>query len=346
MIFVGDFATNERIEVTGLEQFSKQHFILNLEGYVRGGSSNRRSDGIFTSSRACDYFSATGFTPIFALANNHISDTERSLTSTLEYLDAGGFGYCGAGREAGEAGRPFRFSENGIEFSLVNAGWEVIGCKAAKTRTAGVSVIEERKLVRSIRDESNSGRFVLVFLHWNYELELYPHPTHRSLAKALIDAGANAVLGCHSHCINGYEMYRGRPIFYGLGNFYFREGFYWEGKLVYPEIAKNGLLVEYDSERSHWFVALTSKTDNGVEIAQKKSIADVSVLAELSTFTEVSDDLYPSWFRANRRKKMFVPVFHERDATLRYRLKVIYFFFRAQMITLLVRIGIKKNGPR
>lgn len=51
-------------------------------------------------------------------------------------------------------------------------------------------------------------------------MELYPQPFDRELSKVLIDLGVYAVLGCHAHRVQQIEFYKGRPIVYGLGNFY------------------------------------------------------------------------------------------------------------------------------
>ena len=62
-------------------------------------------------------------------------------------------------------------------------------------------------------------RRIIAFMHWNTELELYPQPLDRELSHALIDLGVFAVIGCHAHRVQGYEIYKGHPIVYGLGNF-------------------------------------------------------------------------------------------------------------------------------
>jgi poly-gamma-glutamate capsule biosynthesis protein CapA/YwtB (metallophosphatase superfamily) len=61
----------------------------------------------------------------------------------------------------------------------------------------------------------------LPFFHWGWENEPGPSARQRELARALIDAGADAVIGSHPHVTQGVEMYRGRPIVYSLGNFVF-----------------------------------------------------------------------------------------------------------------------------
>jgi hypothetical protein len=76
---------------------------------------------------------------------------------------------------------------------------------------------------------------LVVYLHWGREWVHDPVPDQLRLARYAIDLGADAVIGCHSHTIQSFEQYKGRWIFYGLGNYLFKAGF---GQAV----RENGLL--------------------------------------------------------------------------------------------------------
>lgn len=69
--------------------------------------------------------------------------------------------------------------------------------------------------VKSLRD---SVDLLIVHLHWGYEFALHPLLWHRDQARRLVDEGADAVLCHHAHVPQGVEIWRGRPIAYGLGN--------------------------------------------------------------------------------------------------------------------------------
>ncbi|MDR0397406.1 MAG: CapA family protein [Oscillospiraceae bacterium] len=62
---------------------------------------------------------------------------------------------------------------------------------------------------------------VIVYYHWGEELDYAPHSRQLALGRATIDAGADLVLGAHSHRVNPIELYNGRYIVYSLGNFSF-----------------------------------------------------------------------------------------------------------------------------
>jgi poly-gamma-glutamate synthesis protein (capsule biosynthesis protein) len=65
---------------------------------------------------------------------------------------------------------------------------------------------------------------VFVSLHWGIEHEPMPHPRQVEIAHLLIDHGADAIIGHHSHVPQAIEIYRGRPILYCLGNLIFGLG--------------------------------------------------------------------------------------------------------------------------
>jgi poly-gamma-glutamate synthesis protein (capsule biosynthesis protein) len=62
---------------------------------------------------------------------------------------------------------------------------------------------------------------VIVFPHWGVEYRAKPTAGQRNLAHLAIDAGADLVIGNHPHWVGGMELYKGKPIWYALGNFVF-----------------------------------------------------------------------------------------------------------------------------
>jgi poly-gamma-glutamate synthesis protein (capsule biosynthesis protein) len=65
------------------------------------------------------------------------------------------------------------------------------------------------------------AQVVIVYPHWGTEYDPTPFGGQRALARAAIDAGADMVIGNHAHWAGAMEVYRGRPIWYALGNFVF-----------------------------------------------------------------------------------------------------------------------------
>ena len=78
---------------------------------------------------------------------------------------------------------------------------------------------------------------MLVIVHGGHEHFQLPSPRMQETYRFFIEAGADAVVNHHQHCYSGYEVYKGKPIFYGLGNFCFdepqmRNGIWNEGYMV------------------------------------------------------------------------------------------------------------------
>src|SRR5690606_30903167 len=103
---------------------------------------------------------------------------------------------------------------------------------------------------RAIRDYPDAC--ILPFMHWSYELEDTPQPFERQLAKKLIDMGVAGVIGCHPHRIGGVEMYKDKPIVYSLGNWMFKQHYYHNGKLKFPDFCNLQLAFEWDFKNNNF----------------------------------------------------------------------------------------------
>jgi poly-gamma-glutamate capsule biosynthesis protein CapA/YwtB (metallophosphatase superfamily) len=160
---------------------------------------------------------------IVSIANNHIYDFgPRGLLDTISYLDSVGVRHVGAGRNFAEAHRPVIDTLKGREvaFLAYYGGGEAPG--AGKT-TPGVARRDLALISADITKLNGAGGhpFIVVILHWGTELAKHPDGAQVAFAHALINAGANAVIGHHPHVLQGIERYHGGVIAYSLGNFVF-----------------------------------------------------------------------------------------------------------------------------
>ncbi len=71
----------------------------------------------------------------------------------------------------------------------------------------------------------NKADFVIINAHWGAEYKEISNDHQRQLAHALIDVGADVIIGHHPHVIQEMEIYKNHPIFYSLGNFIFDQYF-------------------------------------------------------------------------------------------------------------------------
>lgn len=68
---------------------------------------------------------------------------------------------------------------------------------------------------------------VVVFAHWGDEYTPVANAQQIAAAHSFVDAGADLVIGAHPHVVQNVEVYKGKAIFYSLGNFMFDQDFSW-----------------------------------------------------------------------------------------------------------------------
>lgn len=173
------------------------------------------------------------------LANNHITDVPGGVATTVATLRRSNILTVGAGSTGEEAATPIRLTEGNHEYILLAFGWQPIQCRASWRTGEGINLLQPARLLAAVeRVKQSYPRAALVLLmHWNYEFEIYPQPAHRQLALEAVDAGANAVIGHHPHCVGGLEVYRGAPVAYSLGNWWIPRNVFFGGRLTYPGLS-------------------------------------------------------------------------------------------------------------
>ena len=161
-----------------------------------------------------------------ALANNHSGDFgQAAFVETMALLDAAGIAYFGGGRNLTQAHKPLWVERNGLRIAVLAYNEYKPRSFEAGPDWPGVAWSEDSHVVTDIRAARAAGAdLVIPFMHWGWEGEPGPDARQRGLARRMIDAGADAVVGGHPHVTQGAEYYRGRPIIYSLGNFVF-DGF-------------------------------------------------------------------------------------------------------------------------
>jgi poly-gamma-glutamate capsule biosynthesis protein CapA/YwtB (metallophosphatase superfamily) len=158
-----------------------------------------------------------------SVANNHSGDYgPDAFRETLQQLDRAHVLHFGGGTNLTEAHAPLLLEKRGLKIALL--GYDEYHPRAfeASVNGPGVAWAEDEQIILDIGLARAAGaNIVLPFFHWGWENEPAPCARQRELARKLIDAGADAVIGSHPHVTQGAEMYRGKPIIYSLGNFVF-----------------------------------------------------------------------------------------------------------------------------
>jgi poly-gamma-glutamate capsule biosynthesis protein CapA/YwtB (metallophosphatase superfamily) len=170
---------------------------------------------------------------VATLAGNHIFDRgAEGVEDTLAALHAAGLSTCGAGSDLDAAREPAVLHVHGLRVGFLSyncvgprqswAGIGKAGCAFVALPESGASADPQalQGMCEDIAQLRRRAELVVVALHKGLvhtpaALASYERP----LARAAIDAGADVVVGHHAHILRGVELYRGRPIYHGLGNF-------------------------------------------------------------------------------------------------------------------------------
>ncbi|MCR4937419.1 MAG: CapA family protein [Lachnospiraceae bacterium] len=154
------------------------------------------------------------------LANNHIMDYgEDGLKETKAMLDENRIAYTGAGRGR-EAYAPLVLEKDGVRTGIAAAAEPGFGCCSSEEET-GFARYDSREYYRTIKKLKDECDFVIALVHAGLENETLPLPEIREHYRFLIDNGADMVIAHHPHIIQGKEDYKGKKIYYSLGNFIF-----------------------------------------------------------------------------------------------------------------------------
>ncbi len=157
------------------------------------------------------------------LANNHILDAGvAGLKETRAHLENAGISYAGAGLDLVETREPMIFELGETKVGVLSYQGVPYYEWAWATQTApGTAPLQEDIMTEDIERLRPEVDLLVVMPHWGKEYIATPEPSQVKLAHAAIDAGADAIIGGHAHWPKGIEMYKGKPIYYGVGNFLF-----------------------------------------------------------------------------------------------------------------------------
>lgn len=170
------------------------------------------------------------------LANNHFYDYgDEGVACTLESCNKWGIDHVGGGMNIAEASQILYKDIEGQRLAVINCCEHEFSI--ATETMGGSNPINPIRQYYAIQEAKAKADYVLVIVHGGLEHWQLPSPRMVETYRFFIDAGADAVVNHHQHCYSGYEIYNGKPIFYGLGNFCFdnanhRSDFWNEGYMV------------------------------------------------------------------------------------------------------------------
>lgn len=199
--------------------------VANLEGAITENPSVSRTDHTILRFTFDPKLAQEALAPLnlsaASLANNHAYDFGRAgFDATQGYLAS--WGIKPFGHPANAPGHSPTGEARDLSTALAIRGKQF--CLIGYHSLYDPSTAEVLAEIARLRPECYR---IIVFAHWGEEYEPRANAAQAASAHEFIDAGADLVIGAHPHVVQNVEAYRGKAIFYSLGNFMFDQNFSW-----------------------------------------------------------------------------------------------------------------------
>ncbi len=239
MIFVGDIMLSRsvgaymqekvdyRLPFLAMADFLKEADItfanlenpVSLRGIKVGSIYSFRAD-----PKVIEGLKYAGF-DIVSIANNHMWDYGReAFLDTMTHLASAGIDFVGGGHNFEEAHRPIIKDVNGTRVAFL-AYTEFLQNVIARETSVGLTNWDMEQIKKDINTAKSEADLVAVSFHWGEEYKTKHNLKQEQVAKAMIDAGADLIIGHHPHVVQEVEQYKNGWIAYSLGNFVFDQTF-------------------------------------------------------------------------------------------------------------------------
>ncbi len=195
--------------------------IANHEQPVTNAAVHHTSGTRFSGEPASTKIFTRAGIDFFSLANNHIKDYGTDgIKDTRRILRQNGIAFGGAGKDLEQARRLSYLQAGDTRIAVVPC-LGIVRAYWAGPNESGATPCLDRYLVPDIKQAARSADLVIVFPHWGVEYTRQPLPSMRKHAARWVKAGADLVLGAHSHVAGAIEDIDGVPVLYSLGNLIF-----------------------------------------------------------------------------------------------------------------------------
>lgn len=165
-----------------------------------------------------------------SLGNNHILNFGTlGVVDCIQHCRKAGLDTIGAGATLDEARKILYKDIKGLRIAILN--FAETEFNTANELHGGANPLDIISNIEDIKKAKKNADFVIIIIHGGYDFVYHPMPRYVKICRFFAEQGVTAIINHHTHFISAYEVYRGVPIFYSLGNFIhahsgFSEGYY------------------------------------------------------------------------------------------------------------------------
>lgn len=262
---------------------------------------------------------------VACLSNNHIRDYgDNGVLDTINHCAKHRIKTIGAGKDIACAAEPLVLTLRGLTIALFNFSESEFNY--ATENRAGSNPADPMHIFYSVKKIRDSVDYVFVVMHGGKELYSLPTPAQLKLYRFVVDIGADAVIGHHSHVIGGYEFYRNKPIVYSLGNFIFDEESnrpeWYIGAIAQILVSRTELRLNfYQTKLNYNIVANKTSQTLTLESTYSDYMIEINEIDVFKKWGEIVSENYEIFLanilRFNRYKKLLLKMglirFSEKD---------------------------------
>ncbi len=230
-----------------------------------------------------DAMARAGFDLVSA-ATNHIKNCgpancgDQAFFETLANLHRAGIRTVGAGADHDQAMQPIMIEVSGVRFVFVSLG-HIEPRAFAGPDTPGIAVLNEENLRQAIGEAGQLGDVVILLPHWGPEYVPNPNYLQTDLARIAVQAGADLIIGNHTHVVQAITEIDGVPVFYGLGNFVFDQT--WSAETTQSIIVRATFLGQQLS--GYEIIPVVSDRDGALRLATPQESAEIMARIEAAS---------------------------------------------------------------
>ena len=288
--------------------------ITNLESPLieEGHPIKKTGPNLKSPVKSIEALKFAGFDMV-TLANNHMMDYGKDgLSSTIQVCEKNNIRHIGAGMNNEEAKIIEYFEIKGCRIAFINC------CENEWSTTQGnypgCNPLDEVALFYQIEEAKANADVVILIIHGGHETYEYPSPRMKRLYRWFIDLGVDAVIGHHTHCFSGYEIYKEKPVVYSLGNFILdrknRSSSWYHGVAAVVSINKDKIdltLLPFKQcdEKVGVYLLEQKETEDWLNKEHKRSENiqnDLFLDNEFDRFVSKKENLYRSYLEPNTSK--------------------------------------------